>query len=62
MNLYVGKTAVKSNIPEAEAVDGPSGRYRVKSLIVGFVLGLCRQDAAKAVNDIAIIAIDDIPI
>jgi (E)-4-hydroxy-3-methylbut-2-enyl-diphosphate synthase len=22
VNLYVGKTAVKSNIPEAEAVDG----------------------------------------
>ena len=34
----------------------------VKSLIVGFVFGPRRQDAAKTVNDVAIIAIDDIPV
>src|SRR5258708_6651658 len=34
----------------------------VELLISGFVLGLRRQDAAKAVNDVAIIAIDDIAV
>jgi hypothetical protein len=47
---YVGQTAVNFNIPKAEA------------LIVGFILRLRRQDAAKAVNDVAIIAIDHIPV
>jgi len=49
-STYVGQTAVNFNIPKAEA------------LIVGFILGLRRQDAAKAVNNISIIAIDDIPV
>ena len=30
--------------------------------MVGFILGLRRQDAAKAVNDVTIVAIDDIPV
>ena len=34
----------------------------VKLLIAGFVLRLRHQDTAKAVNDVAIIAIDDIPV
>ncbi len=49
-STYVGQTAVNFNIPKAEAS------------IVGFILGPRRQDAAKTVNDVAIIAIDDVPI
>jgi (E)-4-hydroxy-3-methylbut-2-enyl-diphosphate synthase len=42
VNLYVGKTAVKFNIPEAEAVD------RLKDLIRehGKLIELARQKAA----------------
>ena len=36
--------------------------WTVRSLIIGFILGLCRQDAAKAVNDVTIIAVDNVPI
>lgn len=33
-----------------------------KSLLVGVVLGFRRQDAPKTVNDLAIIAIDDVAV
>ena len=36
--------------------------WTVRSLIIGFILGLRRQDAAKAVNDVTIIAVDNVPI
>ena len=36
--------------------------WTVRSLIVGFILGLRRQDEAKAVNDVTIIAVDNVPI
>jgi len=63
VNLNVGKTAVKFNTPKQKQLIARSvATAAVKLLIVGFILGLRRQDAAKAVNDIPIIAVDDVSI